>query len=649
MEGAEPPADDVSSGYLPAAPDGSGPAPDGAPFPLVGEGGMGRVVLAWDTALQRPVALKQLAAQGASGMDRRFLREARLAGRLDHPSIVPVHHLGTGDDGRPFYVMQHVRGRPMSEAFAGCGGLADRLALSDRFVALGQAVAFAHSRGVVHRDLKPDNVILGEYGETVLIDWGLAHGGEGAAVPANPPAEAPAADLTHAGALLGTPAYMSPEQARGETWGADPRADTWALEAILYEMLAGERLFPGTDSAVVLERVRTRQLPDLAVPGAPPELVAVVHRALAAHPSDRYAQAAELAADVQAWRTGALVGAYAYTPLDHLSRFARQHRTALAVAGFSLFLLVFLAGISVSRIVEERDRARTAELDAVASRDAATPHLAAAYVERARRAWDDGDRTVAWLFAAESLALREDPESRGIVGGAARMPSPLVLGGWDPGAPCRGPRTTVRHEPIWCRTDDAVLVWSPDGSERFPHDLGDVLMLALGPGGRWIATDGPAGAALHDLHGTDPPIVLRGLSPEERLSGVRFTPDGTRAIGVTGGTGLPGDAVVWALPSGDPLVRFPHVLNRGIALTPDARQVWLSTPDGLRQWDLSALTVTRTLDGAERWLPACSPDGAQLAWGTPDGLLCILRLADSTRRCRKFAPGIPRTAWSPDS
>lgn len=191
----------------------------------LGEGGMGRVDLVDDTHLHRRVARKELLS-GDPSIVARFLREARITAQLDHPGIVPIHELGVRADGTVYYTMKRVRGTTLREKLNECASLPDRLALLVHYADLCQAVGFAHSKGVIHRDLKPENVMVGPFGETLVLDWGLAtllgepeQPGSGSAVELGDDAR-----LTRAGSLLGTPSYMSPELASGRVRSADARS-----------------------------------------------------------------------------------------------------------------------------------------------------------------------------------------------------------------------------------------------------------------------------------------------------------------------------------------------------------------------------------------------------------------------------------------
>jgi len=205
----------------------------------VARGGMGRIMAARDRRLGRAVALKELHQESASSA-RRFVREALVTARLQHPSIVPVYEAGRWPEGVPFYAMKMVSGRSLDAVIRSTPTLAGRLALLPHVIAVAEAIAYAHSERIIHRDLKPANVLVGSFGETVVVDWGLA---KDLSRPAgdDPSAErlpvVSGTDATIVGTVLGTPHYMPPEQARGE--GVDERADVYALGAILYYLMTG--------------------------------------------------------------------------------------------------------------------------------------------------------------------------------------------------------------------------------------------------------------------------------------------------------------------------------------------------------------------------------------------------------------------------
>jgi serine/threonine protein kinase len=255
---------------------------------------MGRVYRATDRVRGREVALK-VPRSRSKWLVRRFEREIGNTARLGHPGVVPLHDSGTLGDGTPFYVMQLVEGVSLERAIQQAVNREQRLALVDHLVAAATTMAFVHDRGIAHRDLKPHNVLLGTFGEVVILDWGLAKELVPAIRPTPPPravvvepvAPVPAPPpiagrTTRPGDVLGTPAFMAPEQARGED--VDQRADVYALGAMLELLLVG--LLP-------------RKAADAALALAPPALVAVCKRALAPDRADRHAHAGELARDLR--------------------------------------------------------------------------------------------------------------------------------------------------------------------------------------------------------------------------------------------------------------------------------------------------------------------------------------------------------------
>jgi PAS domain S-box-containing protein len=284
-------------------------------------GGIGQVWLAHDSDLGRDVALKELRPERAdhAELGARFLQEARITGQLEHPGVVPVYELVRGrEDRQPFYTMQFIKGRTLSEAARTyhekrVTGWADALELPtllNAFVTVCNTVAYAHNRGVIHRDLKGHNVILGDFGEVIVLDWGLAKlvGRPECQTPAPPlvldDAAAEASGHTVQGQALGTPPYMAPEQAAGHLDLIDRRTDVYGLGAILYEILTGRPPFAGRDTEEVLRKVREEEPlpPHQTWPEAPPALEAVCLRALSKDPTARYTAATEVAQEIQGWQ-----------------------------------------------------------------------------------------------------------------------------------------------------------------------------------------------------------------------------------------------------------------------------------------------------------------------------------------------------------
>ncbi|HUS29676.1 MAG TPA: serine/threonine-protein kinase [Kofleriaceae bacterium] len=271
---------------------------------LLGKGGMGEVWLAHDSRIDREIAIKLMRGSSDPDSAARFLREARVQGRLEHPSVVPVHDLGT-EPGSPFFAMKRLTGTTLADVLAERDHTSTipRRTLLQKFVDICLAVEFAHQRGVIHRDLKPANIMLGDFGEAYVLDWGLARmAGDSSESIVRPSDRAgDSGGQTEVGAMLGTPGYMAPEQMRGEQ--IDPRADVFALGCILFEILAGQAAIPRAHPyEVTLASPHYR--PSERAADVPPELDAAVVRATAALPADRHDTARALADEVQRFLDG---------------------------------------------------------------------------------------------------------------------------------------------------------------------------------------------------------------------------------------------------------------------------------------------------------------------------------------------------------
>ena len=353
----------------------------------IARGGMGRIVAAEDRRLGRPVALKELIEPGAE-QNTRFQREALITARLQHPGIVPVYEAGQWPSGEPFFAMKLVSGKPLDQVIAEATKLEDRLALLPRLAAACDAIAYAHSQRVVHRDLKPSNVLLGDYGETVVIDWGLAKDLDAAETPSSqnrgprafvervsqPKLDSASSTLTVAGAVMGTPAYMPPEQARGEL--VDERADVFALGAMLYHLLAGVPPYNARTATEVLASAADGNFSPLSKreKRVPRELAAIVERAMALEPRERYPHAGGLADELRRFLTGQLVESHRYTAAQRVARFVRKHRAAVTIATIAIASFAIGGTIAIRNIVRARDQAQAAERVASA-RKVAAEHL----------------------------------------------------------------------------------------------------------------------------------------------------------------------------------------------------------------------------------------------------------------------------------
>jgi serine/threonine protein kinase len=338
----------------------------------LGSGGMGAVYLAQDADLGRKVAVKVMNISDSTGsLPSRMMREARIVALLEHPSIVPIHDVGVLEDGRVYYAMKLVQGARLDQS-AGAG--ASRADLLRIFQKVCEAVAFAHSRGVIHRDLKPENIMVGSFGEVLVMDWGVAkvlseRSAERRVVSSrasrvqlrmlddNLVTTLPLADWspgdTSDGTVIGTPAYMAPEQARGETELLDERSDIYALGSILYFLLTGRPPFEfrGTareemsederEQANSRHPVRPRQLD----PKIPRAIEAICMKAMSESRDNRYASAEEIAGDVVGFLDGEPVSAYRENLLEKTGRWLSKNRfiVLLIVAYLIMRLIVFFA------------------------------------------------------------------------------------------------------------------------------------------------------------------------------------------------------------------------------------------------------------------------------------------------------------------
>ncbi len=280
----------------------------------LGRGGMGRVVEARDRMLGRRVAIKHLLGDGTGILRQRFDVEALVTAQLDHPGIPTVYERATGTGGLPYYTMRLVEGQTFTRLLREAATFEDRMRLLPIIVRVAQTLAFAHERGVIHRDVKPDNVVVGPHGDAVLLDWGIAKVRGLADAKADDETVMTALGASHDGALtvhgsiLGTPAYMAPEQAKGEIASVDERTDVFALGAMLYHLLTGHAPYRGPTIVDVLGAARsaTPQAIDLAAPTAPDGLRAIVRRAMAAQSGDRFASAGEFAAALETFMASAV-------------------------------------------------------------------------------------------------------------------------------------------------------------------------------------------------------------------------------------------------------------------------------------------------------------------------------------------------------
>jgi len=388
----------------------------------LGVGGLGRVVVRTDTHLGRQVALKEMRpGKDAPALRKRFVQEARIAGYLEHPSIVPVYELGQRSDGTVYYTMKRVEGRTLQAMLEDAESLEARLALLPHFVQVAQAVAYAHSRQVIHRDIKPANIMVGAFGETVLLDWGIAKFRDTPDLSSSTLRGRlieiqESANRTLEGEVYGTPLYMSPEQAQGAIGSLDERSDVWSLGAILFQILTGRPPFTASSVAELLVRISRDEAPAAKSiePAAPADLAAVAAKALSKRRVDRYPTAEGLAEDVSAFIRGRPVAAYTYSTWELFTRLVKRNVPLTLVV---LALLVSIIGgslVSYGAYREaERSRVLAAESEAKARQSEAktTRLLARSYADRARDLVLERRYGAAALYAATAAEVSSEFQS----------------------------------------------------------------------------------------------------------------------------------------------------------------------------------------------------------------------------------------------
>jgi eukaryotic-like serine/threonine-protein kinase len=391
---------------------------------LLGVGGMGRVFEAWDNRLQRRVALKEVAPHlfGSHGAQR-LAAEAMLTADLEHPGIVSVHDAGRTDDGRLFYTMRLVRGSSLAERLLDPDGSGGRVALLRHLLDACHAVGYAHRRGIVHRDLKPANIMIGEFGETQVVDWGLARRLQDGEVDAS---------------SAGTEGYMSPEASSGRS--TDARSDVWSLGATLREVVGGE---------------------------LPPDLGAVIARALHPEPEARYPDAHDLAVDLEHYLDGRRVDAYDYSPLELVKRLAQAWRAPLAVGAVACLVVFVVATASWVRTGQARNRAVEAERQTRAALERSDLHLASSLEAQAASALRDGRFPAAQVLASYALLHGESPVARGVLVAGASAGRPAAIEA-TPLPDCEAVR--LADDEVLCETASGLALHDGGGAPRWTID-----------------------------------------------------------------------------------------------------------------------------------------------------------------------------------
>ncbi len=589
----------------------------------IGRGGIGRVLIAFDQHLGRKIAIKELlpakvgdsldevflspapsdtkspdeeepkrSRQRAKNTVARFLREARVTGQLGHPSIVPVYELGRKSDGTLYYTMKVVHGRTLAQALDQCKDLKQRLGLLTHFIDLCQAIAYAHSRGVVHRDIKPANVMVGEFGETVVLDWGLAKV-RGIKDIRSTELEKDIEMLrgcgvgqTVDGTAIGTPAYMSPEQAAGDVKAMDERSDIWSLGAVLYRILTGRPPFTGETPFEIMLEVQRKEITAVReiCSDAPAELSSICAKALNRDRNKRYRGAKDLADDVNAYLTGGRVAAYEYNIGDLLTKWISKHRIPVTTALVSLLLLITIGIASYVRVVRERDIAQQLKKEADHARHQAKLRMAESFWEGARAA----------LLKKNMLEAR------------AKLRSSMEV------------TDSVASRMLWSKTEAIPLVWKRKFSSPI-HSL------AVSPSGDEIAVAGLDGSIYLMDRTTSQGRILRGH--KSWVASLVYSHDGSHLFSA----GADKVIRIWDTGTGNLISSMTghSATIHDIAVRPKGDLLASSSQDKtIRIWDVSSGKQIRKLDsfGTIAWSIAFTPDGRRLVAGCRDGSIHVLEL-----------------------
>lgn len=662
-------------------------------------GGLGVISIALDETLGRKVALKQLREEHADNphLRARFIREAEITGQLEHPGIIPLYSLGQDEDGRPYYAMKFVEGCTFEQAIAehharraGAMTLRDLLR---RLVEICHAVAYAHSQGFVHRDIKPANIMVGRFGETLLLDWGLARRVF--------PSAQETSDQPAASKPVGTPAYMSPEQARGAGASVGPPSDVYGLGAVLYQVLTGRPPYQGKSSGEILDRLLAGAPPSPATlcEIAPP-LEALCRRTMNRDAGHR-PSAIECADEIERFLSDEPMASYRSPLLDRVTRWARHHRVATAAAVSSLIAATVALAIGTVVVTREKDAKVAALISESRQRGLAESrearlrrHLYAASMRDAIRAWNDGHggrasvlllqqhpqageldlRGFEWHLLQHQLSDARAGELRGaaaLCGGMAisrdgdRIAAGVIDGTvqvWSLSAGqivatlrgLKSPPTAVTISPDGSRIaastqDGSIWVWSAASGERlkslFGHQ-GAALDAEFSPDGAVLATCGADGTLrLWKEEPADPKVVALDAG---QLQCCAFAPDGKSiAVGASDGTAriveLPSTREVMQMKAS----RFPV---RVIAFSPDGGELAGASAWNVLLWDAHSghkLASHEGVGGAGGL--TFSDDGRLLAIPTAGGQLQILERSTGLVRAAAAVAPVADCAFAPGS
>jgi WD40 repeat protein/serine/threonine protein kinase len=610
------------------------------------KGGIGRISEARDRRLDRVIALKEL-RRNTPYAQSRFAREVRITAKLQHPSIIPLHEAGRWPTGEPFFAMKLVEGGSLEDSIDSCVTLKDHLRLVRNVADVADAIAYAHSQEIVHRDLKPSNVLVGPFGETVVIDWGLAKDLNDKDEPEVDPTDGETLREnyhTTDGVVLGTPPYMPPEQAAGRA--VDERADVYAIGAILYHVLSARVPYFEYHPRDIVAKVVSRKPTPLQElqKDLPPDLLAIVEKAMARDPDERYPTAGEMSRELRLYIDGGLVGAYEYSFAEHVRRFVSKNLAAVATGSFAVILLAAFGAWSFGNITEQRNKALENEKIANENRNVAERQLAKAILQEARTAvGQDPTYALARLKALKAsipgaASVAADADERGV----ARY---VLMGHNDhiQSLAFSADSKMLATSAI----DGSIQLWQVDSGSGVPLNVHEDRVPALAFSGNTLLSVSYDNQVMRWDTSTHAPTRLGNHTAP--VKAVAISPDSKRVLSV-------GDDGVrfWSLDNGESRLLDAHADRPLFAsFASDGAHALTGSHDGkLRVWSVEG-DEHITLEGhrgdinGAQW----SPDGHWIASAGSDGTVKLWNVNRETHEPRELAGhpgGVMAVAFTPD-